>query len=268
ELCLPGCGPRAGSALDRRPGAAHRRPASGPDPAAGPGRARRPRPYRRPRPLAGPDRERAGRFLRACAPRLPPARRRRTAALCRDRRRAAAAGGRRGGCRGRLRLAGCAAGAGMSMAGFAPWQQRLYRQATDALDTGRLGHALLLCGPAGLGKRAVIEALAHYVLCDARAAGQPCGRCRSCELFATRSQRDPLEVRPDGSPAQPGGHSAHPDLVFVGYEWRLKPGPPRMRTEIVIEQMRQLSERLEVSASFTSRVAVVEPADAVNYSAW
>ena len=156
----------------------------------------------------------------------------------------------------------------MSRASFAPWQQRLYDQAAAALDAGRLGHALLLCGPAGLGKRAVIEALAHYVLCDTRAAGQPCGRCRSCELFATRSQRDPLEVRPDGSPAQPGGHSAHPDLVFVGYEWRLKPGPPRMRTEIVIEQMRQLSERLEVSATFTSRVAVVEPADAVNYSAW
>ncbi len=152
--------------------------------------------------------------------------------------------------------------------GFAPWQQRLYDQATAALDAGRLGHALLLCGPAGLGKRAVIEALAQYVLCDQRAGGQPCGRCRSCQLFGTRTQRDPLELRPDGSPAQPYGHSAHPDLVFVGYEWRLKPTPPRMRTEIVIEQMRQLSERLEVSAAFTSRVAVVEPADAVNYSAW
>lgn len=156
----------------------------------------------------------------------------------------------------------------MNTAGFAPWQQRLYAQATAALDGGRLGHALLLCGPAGLGKRAVIEALAGYVLCDARADGQPCGRCRSCGLFATRSQRDPLEVRPDGSPAQPYGHSAHPDLILVGYEWRLKPGPPRMRSEIVIEQMRQLSARLEVSAAFTSRVAVVEPADAVNYSAW
>lgn len=156
----------------------------------------------------------------------------------------------------------------MSSIAFAPWQRRLYEQAAAALDTGRLGHALLLCGPAGLGKRAVIEALAHYVLCEARADGQPCGRCRSCQLFATRTQRDPAELRPDGSLAQPHGHSAHPDLIFVGYEWRLKPSPPRMRTEIVIEQMRQLSERLEVSATFASRVAVVEPADAVNYSAW
>src|SRR5690606_17631261 len=60
----------------------------------------------------------------------------------------------------------------------------------------------------------------------------------------------------------------HPDLIFVGYEWRLKPSPPRMRTEIVIEQMRQLSERLAGPATFTSQVAFVEPPDAVHYSAW
>jgi len=156
----------------------------------------------------------------------------------------------------------------MSVAGFAPWQVRVYEQAVAALDSGRLGHALLLCGPAGLGKREVIEALAQYLLCQDRRDGQACGQCRSCQLVATRSQRDPVETRPDGSLAQPHGHSAHPDLLFVGYEWRTKPGPPRMRTEIVIEQMRQLSERLEVSATFQARVAVVEPADAVNYSAW
>jgi DNA polymerase-3 subunit delta' len=156
----------------------------------------------------------------------------------------------------------------MSLATFAPWQRRIYDQAVAALDSGRLGHAMLLCGPEGLGKRAVIEALAGYVLCQDRREGQACGQCRSCQLFATRSQRDPVETRPDGSLAQPDGHSAHPDLVFLGYEWRLKPTPPRMRTEIVIEQMRQLSEKLEVSATFSSRIAIVEPADAVNYSAW
>ena len=152
---------------------------------------------------------------------------------------------------------------------LAPWQQRVFDQAVAALDAGRMGHALLFSGPAGLGKRAVAEALAGYVLCQAPAApGQPCGRCRSCRLVAARSQREPLETRPDGSPAQPLGHSAHPDLLLVGYEWRLKPAPPRMRTEIVIDQIRELSERLEMSAEFGVRVALVEPADAVNNSAW
>lgn len=152
---------------------------------------------------------------------------------------------------------------------FAPWQQRAYDQAAAALDAGHMGHALLLCGPALLGKRAVAEALAQRVMCTDRARGEdPCGKCRSCQLFLVRAQRDPVEIRPDGSLAQPGGHAAHPDLIFVGYEWRMKPTPAKPRTEIVIDQMRELSEKLQISAQFGVRVAIVEPADAVNYHAW
>ena len=153
--------------------------------------------------------------------------------------------------------------------GFAPWQQRAYEQAVTAIDAGRLGHSLLICGPAGLSKRVVAEAMAHYVLClDRQPHGQPCGACRSCRLVGLRAQRDPVEVRPDGTPAHPQGHSAHPDLILVGYEWRMKPSPPKPRTEIVIDQIRRLSERFEISAEFSSRIAIIEPADAVNYHAW
>jgi DNA polymerase-3 subunit delta' len=156
----------------------------------------------------------------------------------------------------------------MSVA-FSPWQQRAYDQAVAALDTGRLGHSLLICGPDGLGKRAVAEALAQYVLClDRLPEGQACGTCRSCHLIGLRAQRDPVEVRPDGALAHPQGHSAHPDLILVGYEWRMKPSPPKPRAEIVIDQIRQLSERFEISAEFSSRIAIIEPADAVNYHAW
>ena len=152
---------------------------------------------------------------------------------------------------------------------LAPWQQRAYDQAVATLAEGRLGHALLICGPERLGKRAVAEALARYVLCAQRSAdGVACGACRSCRLFDARSQRDPVEVRPDGSLAHPHGHSAHPDFILLGYEWRLKPSPPKPRTEIVIDQMRELSERLGLSAEFGARIAIVEPADAVNYHAW
>src|SRR3546814_5481214 len=55
--------------------------------------------------------------------------------------------------------------ASAGQAAFAPWQQRAYERARAALDSGRLGHALLLCGPQRLGKRAVAEALARYALC-------------------------------------------------------------------------------------------------------
>lgn len=151
---------------------------------------------------------------------------------------------------------------------MAPWQQRVHAKALEAIDQGRLPHGLLLTGPERIGKRLVAEHLAAALLCTERPiGGAACGRCRSCALFAARDQRDPLESRPDGSLAQPHGHSAHPDLLLVGYEWKLKP-PQRMRTEIVIDQIRGLTDKFALSAQFGARVAIVEPADAVNYHAW
>ena len=35
---------------------------------------------------------------------------------------------------------------------LAPWQQRAYTQATEAIDAGRFGHATLIVGPALIGK--------------------------------------------------------------------------------------------------------------------
>ena len=99
-----------------------------------------------------------------------------------------------------------------------PWQQRAYEQAGAALDAGHFGHATLIVGPERIGKRVLAERLAQRVLClSPRADGEPCGACKSCALFASRSQFDPLETRPDGTPAHPWGHSAHPDLLFLGY---------------------------------------------------
>ena len=149
---------------------------------------------------------------------------------------------------------------------FAPWQQRAYDQAVAALDSGRLSHGLLVCGPASIGKRAVIERLAQRVLCRDPAAGEPCGHCRDCTLFVARSQADPVEVRPDGSLAHPWGHPGHPDATFVGFGINEKTRKPR--TEIVIEQIRQLSEWFSLTPQYgRAQVAILEPADAINHAA-
>lgn len=152
---------------------------------------------------------------------------------------------------------------------LAPWQQRVYDQAAASLDSGRMGHALLFCGPALLGKRAVAERLARRLLCRQRAPGQEaCGSCRNCALAAQRYQADPVETRPDGRPAQPFGHSAHPDATFVGFVLNDKARPPRMRTEIVIEQVRALSDKLTLTPQYGgAQVAIVDPADAINHAA-
>lgn len=157
----------------------------------------------------------------------------------------------------------------LQLPAFAPWQQRMYTQAAAALDSGRLGHGLLLCGPAQLGKRLLAERLAQRMLCTARGAdGEPCGQCRSCELFGHRIQRDPPEQRPDGTLAHPFGHSGHPDLSLIGYEWNDKARPPRLRTELVIEQIRVLSEKLALTPQYGgAQIVILDPADAINHAA-
>ena len=132
------------------------------------------------------------------------------------------------------------------MTAFAPWQQRAYEHACAALDAGRLGHGLLICGPAGLGQRAVAERLAARLLCrDRDAAGEPCGRCRGCQLFAA---------------------GTHPDYRLLSFV-PTKDGS-KLRTEIVIEQVRELSERMALTPQYGgAQVVVLDPADAINHAA-
>ena len=152
--------------------------------------------------------------------------------------------------------------------GFSPWQQRAYDQAVNALDAGQMGHGMLICGPAGLGKRVMAERLAQYLLCTKRIGTTPCGQCRGCVLYVSRSQRDPLELRPDKSLSHADGHPAHPDAVFVSFAWKFTPSPPRQLTQIVVDQIRVLSERLSRTPQYgQALVAIIDPANALNENA-
>lgn len=155
------------------------------------------------------------------------------------------------------------------MSALAPWQQRVYDSAVAALGSGRLGHGLLLCGPAQMGKREVAERLARRMLCTSPVeGGEPCGQCRSCRLLDARSQADPVEVRPDGRLAHPWGHPAHPDLLLVGHAINHKAKPPKPRGEIVIDQIRDLGEQMALTPQYGgAKVAIIDPAEAVNNAA-
>lgn len=156
----------------------------------------------------------------------------------------------------------------MNLPPLAPWLQRAYLQAADAIAAGHFGHATLLAGPALIGKRLLAEHLARRVLCQSpRPDGEACGSCKSCTLFAARAQMEPLEVRPTGAPAHPWGHSAHPDLFFLGHEINQKTGKPR--GEILIDQIRALTTKMGLTSQLGgAQVVIVDPADAVNWHAW
>ncbi|MCI2263765.1 DNA polymerase III subunit delta' [Xanthomonas indica] len=129
----------------------------------------------------------------------------------------------------------------MSDVPFAPWQQRAYDQTVAALDAGRLGHGLLICGPEGLGKRAVALKLAAHVL----GQGEPAAALRSAQLIAA---------------------GTHPDLQLISFIPN-RTGD-KLRTEIVIEQVREISQKLALTPQYgVAQVVVVDPADAINRAA-
>lgn len=124
---------------------------------------------------------------------------------------------------------------------FSPWQQRAYDQTVAALDADRLGHGLLICGPAGLGKRAVALRMASHILCR----GESPAAQRSAQLIAA---------------------GTHPDLQLISFIPN-KSGD-KLRTEIVIEQIREISQKLSLTPQYgVAQVVIVDPADAINRAA-
>jgi DNA polymerase-3 subunit delta' len=77
--------------------------------------------------------------------------------------------------------------------------------AIGAMVRGQAPHALLLVGPAGVGKTTLAEDLAAGLLCTADdPAGRPCGACRACRLVASGRHPDVHRLAPDGPGRQIG----------------------------------------------------------------
>jgi DNA polymerase-3 subunit delta' len=129
------------------------------------------------------------------------------------------------------------------MSRFAPWQQAVLDSALAAHAEQRLGHALLLIGPAQMGKVDVALALAQRLLCKTPGADNlACGRCRSCQLFAAET---------------------HGDFKRVSFEPNEK--GDKLRTEISVDQIRRLGQWFSLTPQMGgAQVAVIEPADALN----
>lgn len=70
-------------------------------------------------------------------------------------------------------------------------QEYVKRTLTDALAAGRVGHAYLFCGPAGIGRKSFAAEFGRAVMCTSPGeGGEPCGQCLSCRLTAAGNNPD------------------------------------------------------------------------------
>lgn len=121
-----------------------------------------------------------------------------------------------------------------------PWHASAWEWLQGRLHSRSMPHALLISGVPGLGKRRLAASLVETMLCVAPEKSRlACGTCRGCRLLA---------------------QGAHPDHVVVE--------PEETRRHIVIDQIRDLSERLALSSQYGGyRVGLIDSADRMNAAA-
>ena len=79
-----------------------------------------------------------------------------------------------------------------------PWQQTQWNRLNIAREHGRLPHALLLTGPAGLGKLEFARLLGNSLVCESPGIqNMPCGVCKQCRLALAESHPDIKNVNPE-----------------------------------------------------------------------
>ncbi len=118
-----------------------------------------------------------------------------------------------------------------------PWLEPAWRSLASHIESDRIPHALLIHGPAGIGKAGLAAQFARKLLCTG-IAPLACGQCPSCHLFAA---------------------DTHPDYQRVGPE---EPGKA-----IKVDAIRKLINDLALKPQYGGyRIFVIDQAEQMNLS--
>ncbi len=119
-----------------------------------------------------------------------------------------------------------------------PWQNEQWQRLMEMQQQDRLPHAILFCGPDGIGLKKFAQTAAMQLLCLSKNPenNHACGRCQSCQLYSAGN---------------------HPDLSLIE--------PEETGKQLKIAQVRELIEYVALkSFSGKQKIAIIEPADAMN----
>jgi DNA polymerase III subunit delta' len=124
--------------------------------------------------------------------------------------------------------------------------------------SGRLPHAVLLCGPRGIGKATLAFRFARFVLAHGASEAAPGG------LFGEADGG--VATAPQSGTFRRVAAGGHADLLTVERAW--DPRRRRLRGEIVVDDAREIAAFLRLTpAEGGWRLVVVDGADAMNRNA-
>ena len=119
-----------------------------------------------------------------------------------------------------------------------PWLSGHWSFFMQRLESDKLAHALMIEGPAGIGKMPLATAMVAKLLCRENEP-RACGHCRSCTLFAAGTHPDNFDLQPEEG-----------------------------KEVIKVDQVRALIGKLDLTTSISERkVACIHPAEKMNGAA-